>query len=446
MKNSDNVWVYPPAFQRIHWADVIGTISSTDGLLTAGVTAGGATSITIDRNGQALAGTLLKSMLLKIDNNYYMATATATASSNQITVNVYPAVITGGIPDNTPVTVCDPRTEVHDYVLGVNSLVWQPGYRAYMLINPTNCGYSGFPVGFFVKEQPATGVDGVDYASVYFDGFYAGKYQASKDDATGSAAGTGSIATSRQGVVPWTSITYDDAVLACARTSATVGKDALFGLMTNRQWMSLAVYSMLLGPTVFGAGRYGPFGNNSNTASPSDVDDTAIAFTADPTQANRALTGTGTKTGWAVGQNLTAHNGKISGVYDLNGNVWEWVSGLKTKVGGTGGNSDTKFWVNEKDTGIAVPAGLASGNKFLSLMTNAEMRAHGIPSNTDATGSSHFGTDGFWFSTSANSEYLPVRGGGWSYGAYAGVFALLLYAPRSSVSTDIGFRAALLVN
>jgi hypothetical protein len=79
-------------------------------------------------------------------------------------------------------------------------------------------------------------------------------------------------------------------------------------------------------------------------------------------------------------------------------------------------------------------------------MTNAEMRAHGIPSNTDATGSSHFGTDGFWFSTSANSEYLPIRGGNWIFGADAGVFALFLGYPRSYVSTSFGFRAALLVN
>jgi formylglycine-generating enzyme required for sulfatase activity len=443
VKNSDGIWVYPATFQRTHWADTIGTLSPTDGLFTVGATAGGATSITIDRNGQALTGTLLKSMMLKIGNNYYMVTSTATASNNQITVNVYPAVATDGIPDNTPVTICDPRLEVHDFTLGVNALVWQPGFRAYMLINPANCGYSGYPVGFFVKDQPASGVDGVDYVTMYFDGFYAGKYQASREDATSSAAGTGSIATSRQGVVPWASITYDDAVLACARTSATTGKDVPFRLINNRQWVALAVYSMLLGPAVFGPNRYGPFGNNSNTASPYDVDDSAVVFTADPTQVNRALTGTGTKAGWPTGQNLTAHNGKISGVYDLNGNVWEWVSGLKIKVGGTGGNSDAKFWVNDKDTGIAIPAGLTSGNRFLSLMPNAELRAHGIPAATDGTGNSQYGSDGFWFSTSANTEYVAIRGGCWVFGVQAGVWALDLSHLRSYSGTGLGFRLAL---
>jgi len=39
---------------------------------------------------------------------------------------------------------------------------------------------------------------------------------------------------------------------------------------------------------------------------------------------------------------------------------------------------------------------------------------------------------------------LPLRGGEWNNGAAAGVFALNLNNPRTNISTNIGFRSALL--
>ena len=38
---------------------------------------------------------------------------------------------------------------------------------------------------------------------------------------------------------------------------------------------------------------------------------------------------------------------------------------------------------------------------------------------------------------------LPIRGGNWTNGASAGVFALNFNNPRSNVNANIGFRAAL---
>ena len=37
---------------------------------------------------------------------------------------------------------------------------------------------------------------------------------------------------------------------------------------------------------------------------------------------------------------------------------------------------------------------------------------------------------------------MPIRGGNWNNGANAGAFSLRLSNPRSSVYTDLGFRAA----
>lgn len=39
-------------------------------------------------------------------------------------------------------------------------------------------------------------------------------------------------------------------------------------------------------------------------------------------------------------------------------------------------------------------------------------------------------------------EYLPFRGGNWSYGGYAGLFRLDLSSPRSASSWDFGGRSA----
>jgi hypothetical protein len=76
-------------------------------------------------------------------------------------------------------------------------------------------------------------------------------------------------------------------------------------------------------------------------------------------------------------------------------------------------------------------------------MTDAKLMAHGIPAATDGTGNSQYGSDGFWFGTSANTEYVAYRGGFWGNGVQAGVWALNLNNVRSNVSTNIGFRLAL---
>ncbi|MBN4062733.1 MAG: hypothetical protein COA82_06565 [Alkaliphilus sp.] len=314
--------------------------------------------------------------------------------------------------------------ENHDFIVDNSIYVWQPSFRAYMLINPTACSHPSRPIGFFVSVEPATGIVNADYVEVLFLGFYAGKYQASRNDASNSAAGVGTLATSRQGVIPWISVDWDASVAACIASNVQ--------MMTNEQAVSLAVYSMLIGPAVFGANRWQPYGNNSSLK---DVDDTSVVFTADPTQAGRALIGTGTKTGWGAGVNLTTHNGKTTGVYDLNGNVWEWVAGITLR--------------NSEITKGGVPSGVivsgTSGQKITALKTLAAITKEGIQASMDVTGVAEFGHDGFWFATVANTEYFPLRGGSWGSSSSAGVFALLLYYVRSNVLTNIGFRAAFVV-
>ena len=49
--------------------------------------------------------------------------------------------------------------------------------------------------------------------------------------------------------------------------------------------------------------------------------------------------------------------------------------------------------------------------------------------------------DYFWFNN-GNAERFPIRGGGWNYGAGAGLFCTSLGNPRSFSSWSFGFRSA----
>jgi formylglycine-generating enzyme required for sulfatase activity len=430
-QNSDGIEVFASLWQRKHWKDVSNTLSTMQGLVVESVAAG-SQSATVYCTGGALTGNINKSAMIKIGGNYHLVAAGGTASANKVPISIFPPAPTSGYADGTQVEFCDSALEVHDFVLGANTWVYQPGFRAYQLINPSSCGYSSRPKGFFVKSRP-TGTEGTDYNVVMFHPFYAAKYQMSKADATASSQGSSGVAISNQGVVPWGGIAYDDAVTASAKTDATNGKDISTRLIRDDEWVSLAVYAQLLGPDVFGNNHWEPFGNNNSLK---DNDDASITFTADPTLSGRALTGTGVKSGWKIGQNLTTHTGRINGVYDLNGNVWEWTSGLKLKVGSSGAGY---LFVDEADTGIQFTI---ANNYVTELNTDPKVANHAVAGATSTAGRDEFGQDYQYAGTAVNTEYMALRGGHWSHGSYAGSFYLYLDDVRTSSGTNVGFRAA----
>ena len=437
--NSDDVEVFNAIWQQQHWHDISNTLSTTEGLVVEAVAEGGQ-SVNVYSNGGSLTGNINKTAMIKIGGNYHLVAAGGTAAGNKVPITIYPPAPSGGYADGTQVEFCDSSLEVHDFYLGSNAWVYQPGFRAYQLINPATCGYSNRPVGFFVKHRP-TGTEGVDYNVVLFYPFYVGKYQASKADATASSSGSSTAAVSKKGVIPWASVTFDAAMAACAASDAVNGKDIGTRLVRDEEWVALGVYSMLLGPDRFGSNRWGPFGNNGSVK---DNDDTSIIFTADPTVSSRALTGTGVKSGWKTGQNLTSHTGRVNGVYDLNGNVWEWTSGLKLKVGSSG----TGFlFVDEADTGLQFPSGWSGNTEYTTaLNTDKKIAKHAIMGAGDGTGRAEFGNDYQYQGTSANTEFLPFRGGGYVNVSRAGVFALNMISSRAAYGSNVGFRAAFCVS
>ncbi|MBM3271299.1 MAG: hypothetical protein FJZ01_27000 [Candidatus Sericytochromatia bacterium] len=320
-----------------------------------------------------------------------------------------------------------------------STFVWIPLFRAYQLIVPANCGaeHSGKPVGYWVASQPSAGTRDVDWAEERFGGFYAGKYEASRADATpgdpatgaGATAGSSSTLKVARYCVPWTGIDWDTAALTC------MAYDSHAHLMRDEEWTALAVWATINNITVYG--------NNAQTSQaasyvkPADIDNPDVTFLDDPTYTwsangvDRALTGSGTASAWTGFTNLTSHTGKNFGVWDLTGNVTEWTEtvGLAQTTG--------NFIVND----IILPLPSPADNYISALATDPRLRRHGLPGATAVTAAALFGGDYFWKSASSNKK--AFRGGAWTYGGTAGLWYLDLYVVRSDSSSGIGFRPAL---
>lgn len=191
-----------------------------------------------------------------------------------------------------------------------------------------------------------------DVAGVTFGGFAVDKYICSQPNATpaegspdvahsGAAAAVPGI--SKQGVPVWDYVTLANAMIACCNR----GKG--WHLLTAFEWASLA----------FAAKKYNtqPHGGNANTDPPADVTyATEIALLdkhhhGENGAYHRALPGTGPNT-WA-------HNHLASGVFDLQGLVYQWLMGLFMQ---TDGHVDVLASLDVTYTGSPFGRGTVSGS------------------------------------------------------------------------------------
>ena len=275
-------------------------------------------------------------------------------------------------------------------------------------------------------------------------------------------SGADARALSLRGKDPETNIDFDEALAACSQ------KTGGWHLVSNAEWSAIALWCK--------QNNFWPRGNNSygNDHSRSDEWGEVSYFYSDRTK-GRVYTGTG-PLGWS-------HNGTPFGIWDLNGNVWEWTSGLKLQDGeiqiiadndvatNPDMSVDSTDWQAIMPDGSLVSPGTTgtlkydatntdgSGNIIVSdtvanqsdgdtyadeLLENISNDGVSIPDILKQLGlhpvNSDHGGDNVWMRNLG--ERLPRRGANWGNGSEAGVSSLFLNVGRSYSQHYVGFRSA----
>jgi hypothetical protein len=272
---------------------------------------------------------------------------------------------------------------------------------------------------------------------------------------------------------PKTSINFDTARQYCE------AKGPGWHLMTNAEWAALALWCRKNNLMPKGNNNYGKDSSESTVVAIPTSDSNGGSYDPGDT-IGRVATGTGPVT-WS-------HNGEVTGIWDLNGNVWEWIGGYRTVNGeiqilpnndaADADNSqaaDSTKWKAILQDGSLVDPGTANtlkwdytaapaagaafrlnttvaypqaddtpygANSFAALTTASGVTVPEIlkalalfPADTGDHG-------GDYIYMRNNGERLAYRGGNWYNGSAAGVFSLHGGNPRSGVHTSIGFRSA----
>ena len=268
---------------------------------------------------------------------------------------------------------------------------------------------------------------------------------------------------------PKANINFDTALSVCAN------KGPGWHCITRAEWAALALWCK--------KNNYMPKGNNVYGKDTSESVYTAIPTTYDSEgRIYHVATGTG-PVSWS-------HDGTLGGIWDLNGNVWEWNGGLRTVYGevqvlvnnnaadsdnsqsatsaqwkaidattgeyitpngtGTTANSIKMDWVSNKLTYTATITAQtdASHDCDFANITCASSVAAAAQSVLKALAllpddsAFDYQGDHVWFNNGA-AERSFCSGGNYSgHAAKAGVFALYGNSPRSFAYAFIGFRSA----
>ncbi len=300
--------------------------------------------------------------------------------------------------------------------------------------------------------HPAFIVDGVEVDEIYIS-----LYQNIIQDG---------CAYSLPGQDPARGVTFAEACAACE------AKGAGFHLMTNAEWAALALW----------CGKNGllPLGNNDDGKDVSEAETVAV-LTEDGT--GRVLTGSG-PVEWS-------HNRQPGGIWDLNGNLHEWVAGVRMVAGeiqvlpnnnaADSANSqaaDSAQWQAVAEDGTLVAPGTTGTLKYdyvaahdevgdaydfqlvtaltygqttespMGVITFSGLAAAdgvSVPVLLQALGL--MPVDGMECGTAVMKmqnigEKLLTRGGWYESGADAGIFRAGALSARDDATMDTGFRSA----
>ena len=126
-------------------------------------------------------------------------------------------------------------------------------------------------------------------------------------------------------------------------------------------------------------------------------------------------------------------------LYDSTGTFFA-ISGNSASALTVSGTPASGFYEILKNTTLNVCSGLTSGDRYLTLRTDAILKPHNVCATSDATGAAAYGNDGYWFT--ATGDRVALRGGNWANLPRSGVFALYFALTATNFSPSIGLRAA----
>jgi hypothetical protein len=323
-------------------------------------------------------------------------------------------------------------------------MVWIPKFRLCDVLNTQD-----------TSVHPAFRVNGHE-----IDGFWCSKYQ-------NVVHGGGAYSLPGEDAAVY--INFDTSRQRCE------AKGDGWHLMTRAEWAAIALWCKKNGTMPKGNNNYGK-------------DHTESTYKAIPTYKDgdgrtcRVATGTG-PVSWS-------HDGTPGGIFDLNGNVYEWLGGLRLVYGevqilkdndaadpeNPQGATSTAWKAIDAATGELVApngSGTTAGTvkldyvnskwKFVTTISNpttaagckfgditadssigdaAKLLLQALALLPEAnTTTADYGDDTVYFNN-AEAERLPIAGGYWNDGADNGVFYLHLDNPRSHSGYNIGFRGS----
>ena len=259
---------------------------------------------------------------------------------------------------------------------------------------------------------------------------------------------------------PATYVTYDQAKTYCDN------KGAGFHLSSQAEWAAIALLTRMMGTMPHGNNQFG-----HDSAYPYEKGQEAShEGSGDTYKINRVLTGSGPAT-WG-------HDHTKFGIQDLNGNIWEWQTGLRLVDGeiqiipynnaALGADCDTgsssTLWKAISKSGSLVTPGTAGTLKYgasnslvtakpdTSVTNWSSFAAMGIESGLTAPElakalilypdepNGDYGGD--YHGWNCQGERVAYCGGRWAIEGNAGVFYVDLYDPRSDSVGFVGFRSA----